>query len=190
MLMFQGRFDEAEREFKLAQQLDPLSPIRYFPFAALLNFRGDYTMAVEQCRRALEIDPNLWIAHLILTRSYESMGDHVQALKEAQKALALESGPEQTVGLGLEYARSGNREQARQVIEQLKRMSAHAYVSPAQTATIYAVLGDKRTALDLLEKAYQERDRSLVWIKVDHNYDSLRSEPRFIALLQKVGLDK
>jgi hypothetical protein len=52
------------------------------------------------------------------------------------------------------------------------------------------VLGDKRTALDLLEKAYEIRDVNLAWIKVDHHYDSLRSEPRFIALLQKVGLDK
>jgi hypothetical protein len=44
--------------------------------------------------------------------------------------------------------------------------------------------------LDLLEKAYDDRDRNLAWIKVDHNYDSLRSEPRFIALLKKVGLDQ
>jgi TolB-like protein/class 3 adenylate cyclase/Tfp pilus assembly protein PilF len=190
MLVWPGRFDEAEGEFKLAQQLDPLSPIRYIPFALMLNFRGDYTRAVEQSRRALEIDPNSLLAHLNLTRSYESMGDHVQALKEAQKAVALEPGPAQTAFLGLEYAMSGNREQAREVIEQLKRMSAHAYVSPAQTARIYAVLGDKMTALDLLEKAYEDRDRNLVWIKVDHNYDSLRSDPRFIALLKKVGLDK
>jgi Flp pilus assembly protein TadD len=114
----------------------------------------------------------------------------VQALKEAQKAVALEPGPKQTLELGLEYAKSGNREQAREVIEQLKRMSAHVYVSPAKTATLYAVLGDKRTALDLLEKAYEIRDVNLAWLKVDHNYDSLRSEPRFIALLKKVGLDK
>jgi adenylate cyclase len=190
MLTWQGRFDDAERELKLAQQLDPLSPFRYLPFALMLTFRGDYTRAVEQCRRALEIDPNSWVAHSNLSRSYESIGDHVQALKEAQKAMALEPGPEPTSELGLEYARSGSREQAREVIEQLKRISAHIYVSPAHTATIYAVLGDKGTALDLLEKAYEERDRNLVWIKVDHNYDSLRSEPRFIELLKKVGLDK
>jgi Flp pilus assembly protein TadD len=188
--MWQGRFDEAEREYRLAQQLDPLSPYRYLPFGLMLSFRGDYTRAMEQSRRALEIDPNMWLAHSNLSRSYESMGDHVQALKEAQKAMALEPGPEPTLGLGLEYAMSGNREQAREIIEQLKRMSAHIYVSPAHTATIYAVLGDKRTALDLLEKAYEDRDRSLAWIKVDHNYDSLRSEPRFIALLKKIGLAK
>jgi hypothetical protein len=52
------------------------------------------------------------------------------------------------------------------------------------------VLGDKRTALDLLEKAYEDRDWNLPWLKVDHNYDSLRSEPRFVELLKKVGLDK
>jgi Flp pilus assembly protein TadD len=190
MLMWQGRFDEAERELKIAQQLDPLSAERYRALGWLLNFRGDYTRAIEQCRRALELDPNLWAAHMNLSFSYESMGDHVQALKEVQKALALEPGPEQTALLGLEYARSGNHEQAREGIAQLKRMSAHVYVSPALTAMIYAVLGDKRTALDLLEKAYEDRDPHLPWIKVDHNYDSLRSEPRFIELLKKVGLDK
>jgi Tfp pilus assembly protein PilF len=190
MLTLQGRFDEAEREFKLAQQLDPLSADKYPPLALMLNFRGDYTSAMEQSRRLLEIDPNSWIAHSNLSRSHESMGDHVQALKEAQRALALEPGPEQTSELALEYARSGNPEQAREVIGQLERMSAHAYVSPAHTATIYAVLGDKTTAVDLLEKAYEIRDVNLAWIKVDHNYDSLRSEPRFIGLLKKVGLDK
>jgi TolB-like protein/class 3 adenylate cyclase/Tfp pilus assembly protein PilF len=190
MLTWQGRFDEAEREYRLAQQLDPLSSIRYVPFALMLNFRGDYTRAMEQSRRALEIDPNSLVAHLTLSVSYESMGDHVQALKEAQWAVALEPGPEQTPELGVEYAKSGNLEQAREVIEQLKRMSAHAYVSPARTARIYAALGDKTTALDLLEKAHEDRDRHLLWIKVDHDYDSLRSEPRFIELLKKVGLNK
>jgi Flp pilus assembly protein TadD len=188
--MWQGRFDEAEREFKLAQQLDPLSARKYSLFGFMLNLRGDYTRAVEQSRRALEIDPNSWTAHSNLSRSYEAMGDRVQALKEAQKAVALEPGPEQTAGLGLEYAMSGNRQQARDAIEQLKRMSAHIYVSPAHAAWIYLALGDKRTSLDLLEKAYEIRDRNLVWIKVDHNYDSLRSEPRFIELLKKIGLDK
>ncbi len=190
MLTWQGRFDEAEREFKIAQQLDPLSAERYRLLGFMLNFRGDYTRALEQCRRALEIDPNSWAAHSNLSTSYGYMGDYVQALKEAQKTVALEPGPRQTLELGLEYAKSGNRAQAREVIEQLKRMSAHVYVSPAHTATIYAVLGDKTTALDLLEKAYEDRDFHLSWIKVDHNYDSLRSEPRFIALLKKVGLDK
>jgi tetratricopeptide (TPR) repeat protein len=190
MLTLQGRFDEAERELKLAQQLDPLSSFRYIPFALMLNFRGDYARAMEQSRRALELDPNTWLAHSNLSRSYGSMGDHIQALKEAQKAAALQPGSEATARLGLEYAMSGNREQAREVTEQLGQMSAHIYVSPAHTATIYAVLGDKRTALDLLEKAYEIRDVFLAWIKVDHNYDSLRSEPRFIELLKKVGLDK
>src|SRR5216683_5313543 len=67
MLTLQGRFDEAEREFKLAQQLDPLSPSRYITFGLMLTFRGDYTRAVEQSRRALEIDPNSLVAHLNLT---------------------------------------------------------------------------------------------------------------------------
>ena len=189
MLMWQGRFNEAEHEFKLAQELDPLSANKDAAFSWMLNFRGDYTRAIEQSRKALEIDPNYWPAHQTLSQSYELMGDHVQALKEAQKAVALEPGPLISV-LGIEYAKSGNREQAREVIEQLKKMSAHIYVSPAQTAQIYVALGDKRTALDLLEKAYEDRSDALTWLKVDRDYDPLRSEPRFIVLLKKVGLDK
>src|SRR6202030_1018821 len=170
MLTWQGRFDEAEPEFKLAQELDPLSASKYYDFGFMLNFRGDYARAIEQCRKALETEPNSWTAHANLSASYSGMGDHVQALKEAQQAVALEPGPQQVVVLGQEYARSGNREQARKVIEQLKGMSAHIYVSPAQTALIYVALGQKKTALDLLEKAYEDRSGDLLWLKVDHDY--------------------
>jgi hypothetical protein len=63
-------------------------------------------------------------------------------------------------------------------------------VSPWCTAIIYLGLGDKERALDGLEKAYEARSVWLVYLKEDKVYDPLRSEPRFIALLKKVGLDK
>jgi hypothetical protein len=69
-------------------------------------------------------------------------------------------------------------------------MSSRRFVSPFCTAVIYVGLGDKMRALDGLEKAYEARSWSLLWLKMDKIFDPLRSDPRFIELLKKVGLDK
>ena len=69
-------------------------------------------------------------------------------------------------------------------------MSSHQFVSPFSTAIVYVGLGDKEHALDGLEKAYEARSQFMVLLKVAHAFDSLRSDPRFIVLLKKVGLDK
>jgi TolB-like protein/Tfp pilus assembly protein PilF len=191
MLAWQARFDEAERELKLAQLLDPLSPLNYLRMGNLLNFRGDYPKALEQCRKALEIDPNFWPAYseYCLGQSYAGMGNHGDALKAFEKGAAIEPSPTTIVFLGAEYARSGNRAQARKAIEQLNRLQAQTYVTPCFPASVYIVLGENNTALDLLEKAYQERSECFS-LKVDHDWDPLRSDPRFIELLKKMGLDK
>jgi len=88
--------------------------------------------------------------------------------------------------LGAEYAKAGNREQARKAIEQLNHFQA--YVPPCSLAWVYLALGDNNTALDFLEKAYQERSGCVSSLKVFPEWDPLRSNPRFIELLKKVGL--
>ena len=116
MLMLQKRLDEAEREMKLAELIDPLSTPNNIAMGGLLAVRGDYPKALEQCRKALEIDPNLWPAYsTCLGYVYEQMGDHGQALKAYEKGVAIEPGPIPIAFLAAEYARSGNREQARKV---------------------------------------------------------------------------
>ncbi|HEY6418635.1 MAG TPA: tetratricopeptide repeat protein [Candidatus Binataceae bacterium] len=191
MLVWQARFDEAERELKLAQLIDPLSPYHYVAMGQLLNVRKDYPKALEQCRKALEVDPASWAAYsTCLGFSYEGMGNHGEALKEFEKGVAIEPGPQPIAFLGLEYARSGNREQARKAIEQLNHLPAQTYVSPCWPASVYVALGENNTALDLLEKAYQERSGCVATLKVLNYWNPLRSDPRFIALLKNVGLDK
>jgi adenylate cyclase len=76
------------------------------------------------------------------------------------------------------------------MIGELNQMSAQRYVSPFCTALIYLGLGDKERALDGLEAAYEARSQWMVGLKIDNVYDPLRSEPRFIGMLKKVGLDK
>jgi len=192
MLLWQARFDEAERELKLAQELDTLYPFNYVAVGMLREVRGDYPKALEQCRKAVEIDPNFWPAYsYCLGWSYDRMGSNGQSLKAFEKGVAVGSGlPVPIALLGVEYARSGNREQARKVIEQLNHLPAQTYVAPCQPALVYVALGENNTALDFLEKAYQERSGCVGFLKVYEDWDPLRSDPRFIALMKKVGLDK
>ena len=91
--------------------------------------------------------------------------------------------------LGYAYAASGNRAKAQAIIGELNQMSSREYVSPYATAIIYLGLGNHERALDGLEKAYEARSQWMLWLKMDRIFDPLRSEPRFIALLKKVGLD-
>jgi len=189
MLIWQARFDEAERELKLGQLLDPLSPGNYVFLGTLLAIRGDYPKALEQCRKAVEIDPNFWPAYSsCFGPSYEGMGNHGQALKAFEKGVAIEPEPYPRAFLGVEYAKSGNREQARKVLEQINRLPAQTYVAPCLPASVYVALGENNTALDLLEKAYHERSSCLVFMKFAPEWDPVRSDPRFIDLLKKVGL--
>jgi Flp pilus assembly protein TadD len=123
---------------------------------SLLIFRGDYSKAFEQCRKAVEIDPNYWPAYsFCFGFGYERMGNHGEALKANEKAVAIEHAPWPIAFLGAAYARSGNREQARKVIATLNHLPAQTYVAPCLPAMVYVALGENRTALDLLEKAYQ-----------------------------------
>jgi adenylate cyclase len=189
MLMLQKRLDEAEREMKLAQLIDPLSTANNIAMGQLLAVRGDYPRALKQCRKALEIDPNLWPAYsTCLGYVYEQMGDRGQALKAFEKGVAIEPGPFPIAFLAAEYARSGNRAQARKVMRQLDRLPAETYVAPCYPASIYVGLGENGKALDLLEKAYQERSACVTFIKVFQEWDPLRSDTRFMDLLKKVGL--
>jgi TolB-like protein/class 3 adenylate cyclase/Flp pilus assembly protein TadD len=198
MLTWQARFEEAERELKLAQLLDPLDPINYVSMGQLfnvrgdyLNVRGDYSKALEQCRKAVEIDPNFWPSYsLCSSYSYAGMGNYGEALKALEKGVAIEPGPVPIAMLGVEFARLGNREQARKVLEQLDHLPAQTYVAPCYRAWVYLALGENNTAMDLEEKAHQERSGCMIDLKVNHAWDPLRSDPRFIALLKNVGLDK
>jgi len=83
---------------------------------------------------------------------------------------------------------SNRPEQARQVLRQLKEVPRQQCVSGYHLAGIYAALGEKDKALDWLERAADERSPLIVYLKVDPQFEKLRSEPRFAALLKRMGL--
>ena len=89
---------------------------------------------------------------------------------------------------GYTNARLGRRAEALRDVEELKARASNAYTVPLLVARIHAALGEKEKALELLQKVYDDRSESVVWLKVDPTFDNLRGDARFQALMKKAGL--
>jgi adenylate cyclase len=190
LLEYEARLDESLAEMRQASELDPLSAEITSDVADPLYHQGNYEAAKEQCGKALELDPGFVVAHIRLGIIDFEAGKFTEAIAELEKARAMDPSPLVAGFLGYAYAKSGDRDKAQAIIAELNQASSRQYVSPYYIATVYLGLGDKQRALDGLEKAYEARSQWLTFLKVDKTFDPLRSEPRFIALLKKMGLDK
>lgn len=182
---------EIAAQFAEAFTLDPLNPLYIVSVGCMgFNLQGRPHEAIAAARTALEIEPNYWNAHSCIGAAYRLMGKDAEAIAEDEKAAALEPVPSVISELGYQYAISGRLAQAQKVLAELNQLSGKSYVAPYWLARVYTGLGDKEQALRLLEKAYEEHSCALLYIKVDRAWSPLRSEPRFIALLKKTGLEK
>src|SRR5262249_46556108 len=99
-----------------------------------------------------------------------------------------EDDPEVIAFFGEFLALSGKSEEALELIDRLNRLSKSRYVSPINFAVVYTGLRQKDEAFRWLEKAYEERSDLMTWLKVAPTFDSLRSDPRFKNLLERIGL--
>ena len=142
-----------------------------------------------QLRNTLEMDPSYELPHLILGQAYEEQGSFDLAIPELRKAVDLSHGtPLMLSALAHAYARAGKRTEAQQLLTELEAASKHQYVSPYYLALVYIGLGEKEMALSLLEKAFTDRSNGLIFMAVEPELDPIRSEPRFVALEQKLKL--
>ena len=184
-----GRTDQAIAEIQRAQQIDPLNIWTQTTAGWVYYYSRQYDKAIAQCQNLLKLDPNAAGAYDCLGTSYLATGQYEKAIAAAQKASGFSNAdPTRVVGLGRAYALAGKKADARRVIEQLRQLSAHTYVSPYFFATIYAALGQKDEAFNWLDKAFHQHDRYLAWLKVDAAIDPLRSDARLTRLLRQVGL--
>jgi adenylate cyclase len=92
--------------------------------------------------------------------------------------------------LGFAYARAGKKDEAIKILHQLLESSKKGSTLSVQIAYVYAGLGDKDKAFEWLEKGYNEQNGYLGYLKVDPLWDNLRTDPRFAAMLKKMGLEK
>jgi TolB-like protein/Flp pilus assembly protein TadD len=181
-----GRFDDAIAAEKKALELDPLNTFLNTDLAFFLYWARRYEEATTQIRKTLELDPNNAFAHSILGWCLIEKGNKAEARAEFQKATSLDDLPWYISSLGYACAANGDRAEAEQILQDLEELSKQRYVSPANRAAVYLGLGEKEKALHGLEKAYEDGDPIFWWIDGDQLYDSLRNEPRFQALVEKI----
>ena len=182
-LGFMGRPEEALRESKRAQEIDPLSPWTNSGFISFLARRYDEGIAESQ--KALELDPQFAAAHMVMGLSYVQKKNYEQAIAELQKA---QDNPDSRALLGYAYGVAGKRDEARHLLEELQRVAKEKYVSPFPVAATYVGLGETDKAFEMLEKAYTERSWAMGMLKVNPIFDPIRSDQRYIELLRRMNL--
>jgi len=185
-----GRFDESLREARRAQELDPLSLSGNTMMGIHLGLARRDEEAIPWFRRVLAMDPSFLRAHFGLGLALVHRKRYDEAITELQKAVELSGGGAAQLGaLGYAYAVANRRAEALEIAERLKQRSREHYVPPAMVATVFSGLGDKDQAMTWLEKAIEEHDPWLTGLKVDPMFDPLRSDPRFLDLMHRVGLN-
>jgi TolB-like protein/Tfp pilus assembly protein PilF len=184
-----GRLEEAVQEMKKALELEPASLVMNTFMGATLYYAGRYDEAIDQCSRTVEMDPNFVVAHWHLGLAYEQKQLFDDAIEEFQRAISLSQGsPLMKAALGHAYAKAQKTYEANKILDELSELSKHEYVSPLEIAKIYVALGNNEKAFQSLEKAYADRSFHLVNLNVSPHFKALRSNGRFQALVQRIGL--
>ena len=184
------RFEQAKIELNRAHQLDPLSLsteiTRVWPY----YYGRQYDQAIKKLRATIEREPDFFAPHLLLGWTYEQTGEFSEAIAELETALKLNDSSANLAYLGHAYAVAGMADEARKVLEKLKkRLERGDHVTSYTMALMYTGLGDKDQAFEWLEKAQKDRSEELILLKVDPKFDILRADPRFNALLAKMGFE-
>ena len=182
------RFADSLVKLRRAEELDPLSPIIGTNLADTLVHARTYDEAIVQYKRVLVREPNFAYAHRALGWAYGSKGMYPEAIAETRSAMELREGSSAKGYLGLWLAKSGKRDEAVKVLNELKQESARNYVQNYTFALIYIGLGDKEEALNYLEKHMSARAETANMYAVSPELDDLRSEPRFKEMLKRMNL--
>lgn len=184
-----NRLSQALEENSRALDLDPVSPLFNTVRAEIHYHARNFDAAIDQARRTIEQYPTYPLAYIWLGSAYRQKKMYREALDSFSQGRRLSGDHPAMIALyGHTLAVSGDAAGARKALAELQHVAQSRYVSSLYFAAVYMGLGEKSTALDWLDRAYQERNDRLVYLGVDPMADPLRSEPRFTELLRKIGI--
>ena len=185
-----GRTEEglAEAERGLELSPDELSVNGFYGMC--LYYTRQYDKAVSRLEKLAEAAPFSDIVHYYLGLAYLQKGMYEEALASLRTASEVSgrAEPASDAAIGVTYAKMGRTEQAEEMLEHLVELSSETYVSPVELACLCFALGDHDRGFEYLEDARERGDPALAFLKIEPWYDDVRSDPRFEALLMKMGL--
>lgn len=190
----QGRFDESLIQWKKALELDPFSLAIGTDYALeYLYYSRKYDQAVEYLNKLIEMDPNYVRTHTYLATVYETMGRYDDAINEAEKRAALQGMKPEEIAQGKKVLTDalkagGPKGYWSKILEfAMHDMKKGENVPALSLARIYSELGERDEAFKSLEKAFENKETDLVYLKVSPIWDKLRDDPRFAEMVRRLG---
>src|SRR6185503_20361713 len=156
--------------------LDPYSPFLNALSGQFLENAGKVDEGLTRLRETYDLAPGFWFPHLFASATYIDKGMFAEALTEARRAKELSRAQSVSTAFeGYALAKLNRKGEAQALLDELLKLSKEKFVSPCHLAIVYTGLGDKDQALAQLERAFELNDPKMVFLKVDHKLDSLRS---------------
>ena len=187
LLAWNRRFNEAISEAKRALELDPVSAWTCTYVGTRLAMAHHTDEAIEVLRNAIELDPNSAHAHGNLGWSLAEKGLVEEGIAELKLAIELQDNVVAMGDLACVYSRAGRIDETRNILSKLLELQDQDSSSKTTLAKAYVAVGDNDKAIEYLDRAYEEHSGYLVAIHEDSDFDPLRSDPRFQALVKKIG---
>jgi eukaryotic-like serine/threonine-protein kinase len=182
-----GRFGESFQAYRRALELDPLSEMINTSVGIVSYWAGQFERGITQLQKVLELNPNYSLAQSFLAEAYAQRGDFAAAEAMAADLRQIADDPLTLPTIGYVYGKIGDRQAAQEILTALEQRATREYVSALNFAQVYAGLGDTEQTLTWLEKACRERPFWITFVKVDPKFDFLRSNLRFIEMLNRIG---
>ena len=187
-LMSTGQTDAAKKEGERLTELDPMSAEAHAWYGSVFYFSRQYDEALVHINKSLSIDSNYPFAHYFKGMCYIAQGKYAEAIAEEQQAHNLFAASWSQGRLAYAYARAGNIQMAKSIMDSIEKRSQTDYVSYDVVASVYVALGDKEKAIEYLNRGANDRAGWMVFLKVDPIWDPIRNDAKFIAILKKMGL--
>ena len=186
----QGRFDEAIHHLREALRLDPLSAISATNIGDQLLFAGRFKEADEQYRSVLDSSPDFAYAYSRLGLVLLKESRYEEAVSVIKKSVEMSSRGSIAADLIYAYRIAGLEADAERLLGELEATSRKEYVSNTDFAMAYGAIGQKEKAIEFLERAFLERSSQLRLNMNEPHFDEIRSDPRFVGFLKKLGMEK
>jgi pentatricopeptide repeat protein len=187
-LSCQGRTDEAVAMIQRARALDPVG-VSGASVSRILFHARRYDDAIRESHSALAVQPDNASSLMGLGFALIANNRPADAIPVLENAVSLSPGSPAVIGVLIRaYAHAGRRSDAIRLLEELKRRRKTGYIPAGAFVNAYLGLGDNEQALYWLEQAYKEQSNILQFLKTHPYFDPIRNDPRFAALIRRVGL--